>query len=428
VTIHYHRDDGMYGSPSADFNTFWGLHLWGDAVDPSELTEWASPKAPTASDGYGVLWTVQIVDSSMPVNFIIHRGDLKDPGPDESFIPVEMATVWKQSGDTAMYPSRAAALNQAVIHYHRDAGDYGDPASSNFNDFWGLHAFEGSVVLNSWLDPVRWDRLDVFGPVFEVDMTDAAPRLGYILHRGDLKDPGPDQFLVFDDWGHEVWQIQGADAALPYVYPVQVEPDSDGDGIVDACDTCPGTVIPELAVPSVRLGNNRFALVDGDDVFDTIETNGRGPERSYTLAQTGGCSCEQIIAMLGLDGGQERFGCSGGTMEDWIAFVAGAPALGGAGHDVDRTEPPSPGRTLQGSFPNPFSARTTIRFDLPRAAPVRLAVFDVQGRRVRILADRTFTAGPHEVAFDAKGLASGWYLARLDTPQGTFVRVMQLVK
>jgi hypothetical protein len=36
---------------------------------------------------------------------------------------------------------------------------------------------------------------------------------------GDTKDPGPDQFLVFDAYGHEVWQLQGADPEKPYVAP-----------------------------------------------------------------------------------------------------------------------------------------------------------------------------------------------------------------
>jgi hypothetical protein len=50
-------------------------------------------------------------------------------------------------------------------------------------------------------------------------LADGADQLAYILHRGDTKDPGPDQFLVFDTYGHEVWQVQGADPENPYVAP-----------------------------------------------------------------------------------------------------------------------------------------------------------------------------------------------------------------
>ena len=429
VTVRYHRDDGDYGTPGPDFNTFWGLHLWGDGIDPAEATSWPSPKPPTGIDAYGAFWRIQIVDSSQPVNYIIHRGDTWDPGADESFVPAELPTVWKQSGDVAMYASHWAAEDKVVIHYHRDDGDYGDPSSSDFNDYWGLHAWNGAASPPTWTDPITWDHLDVFGAVFEADLLDGALEVAYIIHRGDTKDPGPDQFLVFADWGHEVWQLEGADVTKPYVYPlgaVGPPPDADGDGVVDDCDQCPGTTIPESTVPGVRLGNNRFALVDGDDVFDTVRP-GRGPVRSYSLTETAGCSCEQILSMQGLGGGQIRFGCSIGTMEDWIALIAGSPAADGAAA-LDRTRTLRTELMLKGNYPNPFSPRTTIRFDLPEAMTVRLAVYDVQGRRVQVLADGPLPAGRHEVPFDGGGLASGWYLARLETPQGHAVQAMQLVK
>jgi pullulanase-type alpha-1,6-glucosidase len=234
VTIRYHRDDGDYGTPSGDFNTFWGVHLWGDAIDPSEGTGWTSPKPPSGIDDYGAFWNVLIQDSSQPVNFIIHRGDVKDPGPDESFIPADTATVWKQSGDEEIYPTRGAAENVATIHYHRDDGDYGDSSSPDFNDFWGMHVWTGALNPNpSWQEPVRWSDLDVFGPVFEVPLVADATELAYILHRGDTKDPGTDQFLILDEWGYEVWQLEGDNPSDPdtphYVLPILGEGAAPGD-------------------------------------------------------------------------------------------------------------------------------------------------------------------------------------------------------
>ena len=44
---------------------------------------------------------------------------------------------------------------------------------------------------------------------------------------------------------------------------------------------------------------------------------------------------------------------------------------------------------------------------------VSLAVYDVRGRLVASLVDRDQGAGPHEVTWTAKGLASGVYLAHL---------------
>ena len=50
--------------------------------------------------------------------------------------------------------------------------------------------------------------------------------------------------------------------------------------------------------------------------------------------------------------------------------------------------------------PNPFGGGTTIRFDVPRSAHVRIEVFDAQGRRVRILADHSFEPGVQSVSWD----------------------------
>ena len=225
ITIHYHRDNGDYGDPSSnDFNDFWGLHLWGDAIDPSEGTSWTSPKEPTGFDDYGPYWQVQIVDASQPVNFIIHRGDTKDPGPDQNFMPQENAGIWIKSGDETIYPQRGAAENVATIHYHRSDGDYGDYSSQNFNDFWGLHVWLGAASPNpGWIEPIHPTGFDVYGPFFEIALQPGAEQLAYIIHRGDTKDPGPDQFLTFDQWGNEVWQLEGVgpDPTQPhYVLPI----------------------------------------------------------------------------------------------------------------------------------------------------------------------------------------------------------------
>jgi hypothetical protein len=68
--------------------------------------------------------------------------------------------------------------------------------------------------------------------------------------------------------------------------------------------------------------------------------------------------------------------------------------------------------------PNPFNPRTTIRFDLPAAGNVRLAVYDVAGRLVRVLVAGERPAGSHEAVWDGRDASgrsapSGSYLARL---------------
>jgi hypothetical protein len=79
--------------------------------------------------------------------------------------------------------------------------------------------------------------------------------------------------------------------------------------------------------------------------------------------------------------------------------------------------------------PNPFHDQTTIRFTLPGPSWVRLAVFDVHGRRVANLWDAEQTAGDHARTWNASGkLAAGIYFARLETAYGTVTRRLTLLR
>lgn len=100
--------------------------------------------------------------------------------------------------------------------------------------------------------------------------------------------------------------------------------DSDGDGVPDPNDSCPDTIIPE-SVPTNHLGVNRWALVDDDNMFDTTPPpgGGGGPDFLFSVADTGGCSCEQLIDAWDLGQGHTKFGCSTGVMLQWTASFGG---------------------------------------------------------------------------------------------------------
>jgi pullulanase-type alpha-1,6-glucosidase len=224
VTIHYQRGDDNYGIGTSDY---WGLHLWGDAIDPAEGTSWDAPKPPDEIDDYGAFWTVDVVGVTEPVNFIVHQPNGDTPGVnrelsiDRSFIPADQPSAWLLQDEEPVHAQRGEALDFATIRYHRADGDYGDHTSTDFNDFWGLHVWNGAASPNpSWQEPVKPVGFDIFGPIFEIDLVEGAPELAYIIHRGDIKDPGPDQFLDFATFGYEVWQLEDADPASPYLLPI----------------------------------------------------------------------------------------------------------------------------------------------------------------------------------------------------------------
>jgi hypothetical protein len=82
------------------------------------------------------------------------------------------------------------------------------------------------------------------------------------------------------------------------------------------------------------------------------------------------------------------------------------------------TPPRVTGLALAPPFPNPSRGVTEFRYQLPAAGHARLAVYDVTGRSVAILADQVEDAGPHTARWETLGggkrIPPGVYVARLE--------------
>ena len=104
----------------------------------------------------------------------------------------------------------------------------------------------------------------------------------------------------------------------------------------------------------------------------------------------------------------------------------------GVESDGHREVPPqSP--SLSGNYPNPFNSGTLIRFELHRAGPANLIIYDLRGRRVRTLADGFYGPGSHRLIWDGRDdggneVASGIYLYQLRTEGFTGARRMVLLR
>ncbi len=83
---------------------------------------------------------------------------------------------------------------------------------------------------------------------------------------------------------------------------------------------------------------------------------------------------------------------------------------------------------LHANFPNPFSGTTEIRYDLSRATPVRLRVFDLLGRLVATPVDALQPAGTYTLTLDAGAWAAGVYFFTLETPILRRTRTMTVVR
>jgi hypothetical protein len=126
------------------------------------------------------------------------------------------------------------------------------------------------------------------------------------------------RILVSDDGSEAELALRSSDHDGLVLYFFR---DEDKDGVGDDVDVCPATTLPEAA-GYAGLGVNRFADTDGDGVFNTVLPKGKGPQQSFDIFDTAGCSCEQIVDEVGLGKGHLKFGCSIGAMKNWVRRVS----------------------------------------------------------------------------------------------------------
>jgi hypothetical protein len=83
---------------------------------------------------------------------------------------------------------------------------------------------------------------------------------------------------------------------------------------------------------------------------------------------------------------------------------------------------------LHQNYPNPFNPATTIKYDLPYPAKVRIDVYNILGQRVLTLVDDNKPAGFHSIQLNAYQLASGMYFYTIKADQFVKIKRMLLVK
>jgi choice-of-anchor B domain-containing protein len=83
---------------------------------------------------------------------------------------------------------------------------------------------------------------------------------------------------------------------------------------------------------------------------------------------------------------------------------------------------------LNQNYPNPFNPSTKITFQNPRDEFVSLKIFNSLGEEVLTLAENNFIAGTHTIDFNASGLPSGMYIARLSAGNESRFIKMSLLK
>lgn len=84
---------------------------------------------------------------------------------------------------------------------------------------------------------------------------------------------------------------------------------------------------------------------------------------------------------------------------------------------------------LRQNYPNPFNPTTSIEFDMPSAADVKLVVYDVTGRKVRTLVNGALDEGYKNVVWNGRddlgnSISTGLYIYRIQA--GDFIDVKKM--
>lgn len=113
------------------------------------------------------------------------------------------------------------------------------------------------------------------------------------------------------------------------------------------------------------------------------------------------------------------------ALSDSLFFVSADPLIVG----VETVGSAIPNKySLSQNYPNPFNPTTKIEFSLTKQSVARLVVYDLTGKEIEILINKTLTPGTYEADFDGSKYSSGIYFYRLTTGDFSETKKMILTK
>ena len=167
-------------------------------------------------------------------------------------------------------------------------------------------------------------------------------------------------------------------------------------------------IIKEDVILELYKGDNLHALID-------------------TAAQTGAFRWEFPINLP--VGGDYRIKVKSATRPQIMDFSDAVFAVVDTATFVSDKQETLVDFQLAQNHPNPFNASTQIRYRLPNEAQMTLEVYDLNGRRIAVLAHGVQPAGEHQIVVNGENFNSGIYFYRLQVAgQETLIRKMTMVK
>ena len=158
-----------------------------------------------------------------------------------------------------------------------------------------------------------------------------------------------------------------------------------------------GTVVEEVIVSEVQGGDP-----DINNYDSALAIDNQGQKIYWTQPSEG------VIGRANLDGTEVELLLSGLVVPSSIAL-----SFGGVSTAVEQIQEIPDSIELHGYYPNPVEDSATFEFALTAPTYVTLEIYDQLGRRVEVLASRTYPHGHSSVAWHPTGHSNGVYFLRL---------------
>lgn len=282
-------------------------------------------------------------------------------------------------------------------------------------------------------------------PLPNNEWVDVALRSGELVEGAEALDlaAGENVVRIEPSWGYQNFGgIKLVNTASGDTSIVLTAADAVGAGAIPGCgddvEFCPAGFQAVSLEPSQAVSFNFDAPGTGDYILRVFYY---APEDAQASILADG---EVVVPTFDLAAGASEVLSSQFVMEQGVRTVSIQGTAGsvqvdyvqligvGITTDVERDELPE-GFALDQNYPNPFNPSTTISYKLAAPGNVRLAIYDVLGRRVHMLVNSDMPAGTHTITWDGRNaaghmVASGVYLYRLETSVGAVTRSMILMK
>ncbi|MBK9012912.1 MAG: DUF4331 family protein [Saprospiraceae bacterium] len=85
-------------------------------------------------------------------------------------------------------------------------------------------------------------------------------------------------------------------------------------------------------------------------------------------------------------------------------------------------------QVMMANFPNPFTAQTTVQYEVAEAGNISIQVVDMSGKVVSTLVNEQMDKGRYSVQFNATNLPAGVYFAKAKDAKGKLMEVLKMIK